>query len=547
MSKPLVRVDHEVVSSGLFPDMRQQSAPFWQKGQNVYFRNFKVGPFPGRRLLFRLQSQPIIVGMKSLGFEVMSEPGVVLGTKDKIYLWSDTAGVTEKGSGFTGIKDQTKSQSATRWSFEQWGTWVLATNGVDVPQIYKGTTFGALAGVNFTTAEIFLRWRTFMFAFNLNGKPTTFRWCSDDNVELWVPAGTNSAGASLVRDVDNRIMAAGFLGGNIVFFGVNSMHAINFVGTPNFFGQNRLLSGIGALGKNSICTVKGQVIGIGQRGVWKTDGTSYEYFDPPAVREYIRKRWNYSQATKTICYYDAATNHLVIHFPVLNSDDTENTEGVTCNLDTGQWAPLLFGRSASADGEMFNYGLTADRFGNIWLSDETSPFSDFEDFHLKLNPNITITAGWGECGWGELGWGGQDAYDAGVTVPIVNENVEGVNAYSVGDDESVLLETRFSDLSQFQTGDEPSRLDSDKLIDAVRLEVGDVLLTNTQLYVGTKANLKDEAVWFGPFSVSQLDQIMFCRTVEAKYIALRIRDPKPEEQWQLTAIEVFGEVTGGRR
>lgn len=533
--------------------MKQQSAPFWARGQNVYFRNNKVGPFPGKRLLFTLPTQSIITGMKAMGFEVLGEPGVVVGTKANLYLWSDTDGVSQNGSGYTGSTDQTSLVPATRWSFEQWGSWVLATNGVDKPQIYKTSSFGDLSGINFNTAEIFLRWRTFLFAFNLDTKPTTFRWCSDDDVETWIPAADNSAGAILVRDVDNKIMAAGFLSGNIVFFGVNSMHGIQFLGSPNWFGSTRLLSGIGALGKNAICMVKGQVIGIGQRGVWKTDGTSYEYFDPPAVREYIRKRWDYTQATKTICYYDAATNHLVIHFPVIDAEDKENTQGVTCNLDTGQWAPLMFGRTASADGEMFNYGLTGDRYGNIWLTDETSPFSDFEGYLVKLDPNLSITCGWGECGWGEVGWGGQDFYDAGISVPLVNENITGVNAFGVGGDQSVILETKFSDLSQFQQNDEDLRLDSDKMIDMVRLEVGDASLANTLVYLGMKARLADDAVWYGPYSVSDLDQMIFTgeidgvRPKEAKYVALRIVDPRPVEEWQLTAIEVFGEVTGSRR
>lgn len=486
MSYLLGTVPGALIASGIFPDMHQQSAPFWDTGKNAYFREGKVGPLPPWTAVDTLSSTPVITGMKELDNRVASANGLVVGTRTKLFLWTSGSAV-EKGSGYAGNADQSATVVASRWSFEQWGSWIIATDGVAVPQIYKGSTFGALGGVNFTTAEIFIKWRSFLLAFNTSVSATGFKWCSDDDPETWTPSGANSAGSQNVRDVSGPITAASYLGENVVFFGADSMHAVQWVEAPNYFGHKRLLKGIGAWSKNAVQPLgDGRLIGYGPRGVWTTDGTRIDYVDSPSVRKFMTDKLNQAQASKVVLSYDLQTHLVSIFFPVTGSGSNECTEGVVYNLESKQWSPLDFGRSAATDGAIFNYTFTGTSAGVIRKTGATGTY------------------------------------------------------------EAITLETKFTDLGAFSP-DDPKMATGEKLIDAVRLEVGDATLTNTNLYIGTKAHWKDVAVWSGPYAVSGLDTLLNARPPESRLVALRILDATPLEMWQLTGMQIYGALMGARR
>lgn len=489
MSMLLGRIPPQLVGSGIFPDMHQQSAPLWATGRNAFFREGKVGPFPGYTALATvLPGSPVITGMKEVDTRPFTVNGVILGQATKLFKWTITGGMTQlTATGLSKNTDQSSSVIASRWSFEQWGSWILATNGVSPVKIYKGSSFASLSGTNFTTAEVLLRWRTFMFVFNLSTGKNDLKWCSDDNVELWTPAASNSAGGTTVRDVGGLISAATWLGNNVVFFGNDSMHAVNFVQAPNYFGVQRLLRGLGAWGKLSVAALgDGRLVGCGPRGVWTTDGTRIDYIDPPAVRSYIQRNLNQDQSSKVVVSYDLHSRCVFVYFPINSSGSNEPTGGVCFNTESKQWTRVDFARSAVTDGAIFNYTISGTTGGSL----------------RKSNPTGTF--------------------------------------------EPITLETKFTDLGEFAEEGE-ALLAGDKLIDLVKLEIGDATLTNLNLYIGTKAHWGDSATWTGPYSVVSLDAAIKTRPPEARLVALRLIDATPLEMWQLTGIQLYGEVLGGRQ
>lgn len=100
------------------------------------------------------------------------------------------------------------------------------------------------------------------------------------------------------------------------------------------------------------------------------------------------------------------------------------------------------------------------------------------------------------------------------------------------------METKFSDLGI------PDR---NKALASVRIEVGaDSAPTSLVLAVGTKQRLNETPVWSDPFSLVGLDAMVFLRVGEARYFALKITDLVPRVVWNVTRIEIFGKVVGGR-
>ncbi len=113
-------------------------------------------------------------------------------------------------------------------------------------------------------------------------------------------------------------------------------------------------------------------------------------------------------------------------------------------------------------------------------------------------------------------------------------------------DVSVALQTKFMDLgSAFDP--EVGAGTRDKFIDALRLEVDQALSTSVQAYIGTKDRLNDAEEWTGPFTLDVADAVIHCRAREARYIAFKLNDLFPLVSWKLTAIELFGQLTGGRK
>lgn len=170
VSKLLQRFDSELIASGVFPDMANQNAPFWRTAQNIMFYAGSIMPFPGATILFPKTVSVPITGLLELDPQVTGHPAICFGTLNELRYWDATNGETLEGSGYTGNANQTDAAIATRWSIQQWNTWVYATNGVNPPQVNKAGAGFVAADVDtlFTTAEIFHKWRQFLIAFNLS-------------------------------------------------------------------------------------------------------------------------------------------------------------------------------------------------------------------------------------------------------------------------------------------------------------------------------------------------------------------------------------------
>jgi hypothetical protein len=415
MSKLLERIDS--VDSGLQPSRPLGKKTLWDDGENIVFVEQSAQPIPGDLIFVdKLEAEEV---------RGMLEASIISGADHKKTLfWGSIASLfkRELGSsavdltrtspaGYNGIKDETTTKIATRWSFAQWNTWIMATNGVDVPQIYKGSgdfdeyeQTGA-AALPFTKAEVFRKLKTFLLAYNTdNIGPEGFEWCHDDDAELWDPAADNAAGNLPVRDIKSPIICVTDLGKGHGVYGRDRLHQVTYVGAPFYFAENHLLDGLGAVSKDSVVAVGRLNYGLGPKGFFKTDGFQVEYIDEPDIRDYVFGDINRNQLSQVVGWDDAASHQVAWFYP--SSGARILDRAVAYNYNRGLWTKLGYQRTAGTSSSVFSFSITGDKNGNIYQQSVEGQLPASPGSPLELIAEAVLTSGgYGQFGYGQGGYG----------------------------------------------------------------------------------------------------------------------------------------------
>lgn len=343
--------DTNLLQSGLFPGLPLKVVPLWMDGDNVGFREGGVERISRRGQIGSL-STGIISALASA--RVSGVDRLYLGTADKIYK-DEGSSPSEIGSGFTG----------GLWSFAPWGNWLVASNGVDVPQVWKNTgSFAALSGPAFTTAEILIKRGTHLVVLNTSTGENYVEWCSSDNVELWTPATTNSAGYLQLRDIGGAIKAGVMLGDMVAVYSDDAMQLLSYLGTPFWFGTRPALNGIGAVSKNAVVSLGRFNFGMSQEGVFRTDGVSYDYIDEPAIRDWFKGQINKDAWSTVVAYHEEARQKITWFFP--SGTSTRPDKGISFNYKQKAWSKLDFGMDAVLERQVHDYPILASDSDYYW-------------------------------------------------------------------------------------------------------------------------------------------------------------------------------------
>jgi len=242
-------VDPGKIETGIAKSVHKLSAPLWIDGQNVLFDGGVVKKIKGTDRVFDTQMTGGTEVSGLLGAVIGSTKTLFLGTKARLFKWTQVDfSATVIGSGYTGVDDETSSVPATRWSMVNWGDWIYATNGVDTPQVYKGTSFSNMGSGIPSVVRIFKELKFHLLGFY--GK--TVAWSDEDNPDVWNAGAT---GVLPIRGLHSDVIAAAPLGESMAFYSQDRMGLVSYIGEPFIFGAEVLLKGIGAVGVNAVCAV----------------------------------------------------------------------------------------------------------------------------------------------------------------------------------------------------------------------------------------------------------------------------------------------------
>jgi len=400
MTKKLADFRGQQVMAGLTPSLPPTEAGLFIDGKNVLFAEGSVQPSPGQRLYIPKVEAAPIRGM----LEIMdAEPTLYFATLAKLYRYAlGDAAATELASGFTGLLHETSSSPATIWSMESFGKWLLATNGIDTPRIYKGATVDVLTDAP-AKIQIFAKLQQHVLGFNTDLNENEVVWCSADAPEVWTATTTNSAGDLILRDMGSPIKAAKALGDMIAVYGQDSIHAVYYTGYPFYFGQRKLLANAGAVGKAAVADVDRMHFVFSGKYIYVTDGTQVQPIDGP-IHDYVYDDLNRDQLSKVVAWHWKTQQVVAFFWP--SADSSSLNRGAAYNYANRNWTILGFARSAVSDASIFGFALAGDDSGNLYIQDleGTPPQADPEP--LTLIGQATITVGAGMNGAGQGGAGG---------------------------------------------------------------------------------------------------------------------------------------------
>ncbi|CAN7494396.1 hypothetical protein LJR231_003463 [Phyllobacterium sp. LjRoot231] len=179
--------------------------------QNVLPQAQSFGPFPS----FVPLTDPLPARPQGsiLANEGAGQYTLITGTETGIYkLNAGTLGWDNISGGVYGTAD------SANWSFEQFGTWVTATNGTDPVQYYDlsaPTTFGVLSA-NAPTALYSGIIGDFIMLLNTSGGSKTIQWSGLNDPQFWIPR-QRSSDLQPFPDGGEIMGFSGFEKGGVIF------------------------------------------------------------------------------------------------------------------------------------------------------------------------------------------------------------------------------------------------------------------------------------------------------------------------------------------
>jgi hypothetical protein len=333
MTQTLATFGLAEVATGVMPGLDQDKVPLWVEANNVICDQFGVRPSPGYGTFDILNglfdSQPGnfdstsgLFDSKSTGYNVTvniskeirgliqtrtigGQRQIYYGTLEKLYINTGVeSDITNTNGNYNGYADEVPNRPATYWSMTPWGDWIIATNGVDVPQIYKnGVAFTDIANVLCTRAELAFVMGPHLVLANTSNGINTIEWSAQDDPEAWDFNVHVTAGRRTIRTFEGPIIAAVPLGRAYLLYGETQAHIMQYGGQFTFSTVPGP-KGCGAVSKNSVVAVGAMNYGLMPEGIFATDGVTVQWITYPQLGRWLVDNVDWNQKSKIAAWYD---------------------------------------------------------------------------------------------------------------------------------------------------------------------------------------------------------------------------------------------------
>lgn len=225
----------------------------------------------------------------------------------------------------------------------------------------------------FDGVKIFHKQGPHMLAFNYNRTradltvpsieyPTSFAWCSADDLDIWEAGAANTAGSLQIREANTPIVCVAQLGNALAAYTENQMFIINYVGLPNIFGYRPALeNNVGAVSPHAVVTVGRKNYGLSRDGFFVTDGASVKMIGRESgMNEFYRENIAFTSSSQlgiVVAYDNSKENEVVWAMPKSSLDIKQE---IYYNYKTNQWGMRDSNRTAFLERGVFNYPISAD-------------------------------------------------------------------------------------------------------------------------------------------------------------------------------------------
>lgn len=396
MKQTVFRADLDLVSTGLFPGVGQDKVPLWKDARNVIFDRYGARPSPGYgnvRIenglfdtipgliddwpgLFDDQSSTfddtIEVGATVLGLaQQRTTTGIAalfIGTANKLYRHDGVLADVSRPGGYSGRSTASAAGPTSHWSFAVWGNWVLATNGADPPQIYKGTSFADIAGAPVKAQHVFVLGQHAVLA-NTSDGANAIAWSAQGDPEQWDFTADVTAGRRIIRTFDGPIVAVAPLRDVYLLFGANQAHMMAFGGQFTFTTVPSL-QGVGAVSAGSVVSLGSRVFGFMRDGIFETDGTGFRWVSYPQFGTWLQSNVNWAAKDKIWGWHDAEWQQ--IRWAIPTSGSAENNLVVVYNYISGSFSLETTAFSVGIERGVLDRAVVALIGGSVRMASSTA-------------------------------------------------------------------------------------------------------------------------------------------------------------------------------
>jgi len=238
--------------------------------------------------------------------------------------------------------------SDSKWSFSQYGDYVIATNGNDAVQVYQlgvSSNFAALAGsppASYFTGTI----REFGVLAKTSTANNRVRWSAIGNIADWVSSATT---LSDYQDLPDGGSIMGFVGGEYgLVFQERAITRMSFEGPPTAFRFDKISSFLGCRADGSIAAYENFAFFLADDGMYMIrGGAEIIPIGTDKVDRWIESNLDANFLFRVTSAIDPINKVYLMGFPSLNATVTGTPDTVLIyHWPTGQWS------HASVDHEM---------------------------------------------------------------------------------------------------------------------------------------------------------------------------------------------------
>ena len=303
---PIFETDPQMVASGLTPGLMADLVPLWSDGKDVVFVGGAVENAPARQSLISFTGTPLDIAQSF----TLARRRLYIATTTGVYRYIGPQSEYESAlllasQPAEGSFTQILNRAQDKCLLVPWGDYILSTDGVNQVQYDTNTgTMSDLTGPAFAYARVLWKYQNHLLAADTDLSGRRVYWSALDAPTVWTASLSNDAGSNPLRDLDSRIRCGTLIGPNTAIYSQDQMVMGRYIGGNDVFTFAPALYGIGALNPRSIIAHNRFNWGLHRRGIFYTDGVTFDYVDEPRIRRWIKSNVDFSVGDKICGWHD---------------------------------------------------------------------------------------------------------------------------------------------------------------------------------------------------------------------------------------------------
>jgi hypothetical protein len=201
----------------------------------------------------------------------------------------------------------------------------------------------------------------FVVALGAGGDPRRVEWASQETMDVWTPAGNNTAGGFTLPG--SGVLRCGRRGKNeTLLFTSEDLFALQYVGGTLVYSLAQLGTKCGLISDAAVAVIDGRAAWMGEKSFFVYDGFVQPV--PSDVSDYVFSNFNTMQKAKCFAQTVAAFGEVWFFYP--SGTAMEPDRYVIWNYRENHWTPGYLSRTAGIDAGAFEVPVMIGATGVLY-------------------------------------------------------------------------------------------------------------------------------------------------------------------------------------